>query len=73
MTDSKILSGKGKDWKIKDQDILDKFVRPDGTCRTCGKNHQFRLSFENIATSIDAIPLLLQKVLKRERLEKEIL
>ncbi|MFZ0512322.1 MAG: hypothetical protein WAM14_12005 [Candidatus Nitrosopolaris sp.] len=39
------------------------------SCRECGHNDSFRPSFDDVRTSIDIIPLLIQKLQEREQEE----
>jgi hypothetical protein len=40
-------------------------------CETCGNDHSFRPTFEDVKTSIEIIPVLIEELLKREQLEQE--
>lgn len=70
MTGYKAPSALDKPFLAKNfEDILYKFEWPDGTCKTCGKSHRFKPKIEEISTSIEVIPLLLEKLRIWERFE----
>ena len=62
MTNYKELDPVDKHCPVKDLDILYKFDCPDGTCKTCGKNHRFEPKYGDTSTSIEVITLLIEKL-----------
>ncbi|NAL78051.1 hypothetical protein DYY65_07360 [Nitrososphaera sp. AFS] len=74
MTIYKIVRSIDKDYQDKNcEDILDRLVRPDCICRTCGNYRQYRPIIENTLTSIDIIPLLLKMLRKQEQLQESVI
>jgi hypothetical protein len=51
----------------------DKIGQKIDKCQECGQDHNFKRTFENVKTSIESIPLLIEKMTQRERLEQVII
>lgn len=46
-------------------------IKDEEICEECGLHHSFRPTFEEVKTSIEIIPVLIEKLLKREQSEQE--